>query len=328
MSNFLEKIVSEVKNNSYTDIEKARYIYLEIGKLFKYNMYFYNILDRRFKEDIYTETIPIENIDDNKKISVVCKQMCEILSGTLNLVGLNSEIAGYNLVSMEHTDVILKINGKRYILDLSKDIYRIQKGFKTKGFAAAKTRKKQLPDEPEYDTMDEQKIAEIDNKLGYTYNGMYMEDAIEMLKKEFQDEEDFKKYIIENEDNVSESDLTKKEIIKYKFKYIFENIRNNISEKDKMGTNEIKHYFYKIIKELLSDEDLEFDFYDIRYNNFETSVIFHLKLEDEDIYYFYEDSDRKFEPKTKEQIIQMRENKEINTLDEGKWYIKGIDIER
>ena len=51
MSNFLEKIVSEVKNNRYTDIEKARYIYLEIGKLFKYNMYFYNIFDRRFKED-------------------------------------------------------------------------------------------------------------------------------------------------------------------------------------------------------------------------------------------------------------------------------------
>lgn len=213
-----------------SEIEKVRYIYIEIAKILSYKRDFLYLLDNRFRTDIYTEDITIdsiENSDYQNKISAVCKQHAGILTETLNSLYeqiIKARTVGYDKKQVKHVDTIVTVCGNSYYLDINKDLYRVQKGMKTVGFATIN----KIIEGTKCQTISEEELKRIDKKIGYCKYGMYMNDAIRMLKSEMLDEENWAEYMKEYDLNTE----TKQDVIfKCKIDFIFQYLKNNYRRK-------------------------------------------------------------------------------------------------
>ena len=300
-------IIDIIENmpKNLTDIEKVRYLYLEIGNIISYNVEYRHYIDTRFAKDIYDEEITIESIeraDYQNKITVLCKQASEILNEALNKIDIKSRCVGFEEGSQYHVEVLANVKNKRYCLDLIRDAANIQKGLKTKGFATAR----KLYNGMNCDTIIQDDLKVIDQKLGYCKNDIYMDDAILMLKREMTDIENIKKYILEEIPNLNNEKLSKDIILKYKINFIFKYIKNNLNEKDKMELVEIKSFYGRIFKEILLKSERDkikiFDFYHKKNNKINYSTIYEIKLEKENVYYIYDDEQRGFIEINKEEL--------------------------
>ncbi|MBQ2938256.1 MAG: hypothetical protein IJE05_05220 [Clostridia bacterium] len=303
-------IISIMENmpKDLTDIEKVRYLYLEIGKVISYNVEYIYSIDTRYAKDIYDEKITIDSIEKNNyqnKIMLLCKQASEILNEALNEINIKSRCIGFEEGSQYHVDVLVNIHNKRYCLNLIKDVANIQKGLRTTGFAT--TRK--LYDGTNCDTIKQDDLKIIDKKLGYCRNNMYMDDAISMLKEEIKDVENIKKYIIQENPNLNNKKISKDTILKYKIQFIYKFIKNNLCEKDKMEIVEIKAFYKKLFKEFLSKTERDiirfYDFYYKSDNQIKHSTISEIQFKDEKIHYIYDDKQRKFTEITKENLKEL-----------------------
>ena len=70
----INNILKNMPNN-LSDLEKVRYIYIEIGKIFSYNRDFLYVSNYRILDDIYSDTITINMIEnENDIISIKRKE--------------------------------------------------------------------------------------------------------------------------------------------------------------------------------------------------------------------------------------------------------------
>ena len=138
----VKKILGDMPKD-LTDIEKVRYIYLSLGNMFSYDRDYMYLGREREILAAYSNNITIDDIEKREyynKILAVCSQMSLIESETINRLkkaNINARIVGYDEEKEGHVAVITDIDGKNYYLDIALDLYRIQKGMKTKGFAKA-----------------------------------------------------------------------------------------------------------------------------------------------------------------------------------------------
>ena len=306
-------IISIIENmpKNLTDIEKVRYLYLEIGKVISYNIEYIYSIDTRYAKDIYNEKITISSIERKNyqnKIILLCKQASEILNEALNKTNIKSKCVGFEEGSQYHVDVLVNVHNKKYCLNLIKDIANIQKGLKTTGFAASK----KLYDGTNCDTIKQDNLKIIDKKLGYCRNNMYMDDVILMLKEEMKDTENIKKYIIQENSNLKNKKISKDTILKYKIQFIYKFIKNNSYEKDKMEIAEVKAFYKKLFKELLSKSERDIiKFYDFYYKidgKTKHSTVSEIQFKDGKIHYIYNDKQRGFTQITKENLKQLSKN--------------------
>ena len=312
----VKKILEDMPKD-LTDIEKVRYIYLSVGDIFSYDRdYIYLGREREILAE-YSKEMSIDDIEKREyynMILAVCSQMSLIESETINRLkkaNINARIVGYDEEKEGHVAVITDIDGKNYYLDIALDLYRIQKGMKTKGFAKAT----EAIDGTKCEVISDEEIKKIDEKIGYCKNNMYMEDIIEMIKKEMQDDDSWNEYI---KKYVTSENKDKEEIIiKCKIDFIFKYMKNNISEKEKMGMVELKKYYRKLFQILLTDKEkssIKIGDYDVFFmddeGKKEDSELYEVKIKNNKYYYLYDEQEKGFKETDVEKII--------NDIEEGK----------
>ena len=152
----LNFIMSSIPDD-LTDLEKVRYIYINLGKIFCYD---YRII---LDESVVNEKIDYEGNEIGRYKT--CYQISEILSTFINgLIPtckakvIERTIPGRRF-NNEHvaTEVEFK-DGLKIILDLTLDLANIQGGLKTKEFGYSSNSKN------EYDIISLRECAEMDKK--------------------------------------------------------------------------------------------------------------------------------------------------------------------
>lgn len=135
----LNKIINEMHQkfgkDGLSEVEKARYIYIELGKLFRYKMDYLTLYDRK-QEDIYYAPVDFDNIKTN---SWICVQMSNIYVEALRRVGIRActqkDARGQDDYSFIHQYTAIHLSdGRNVIADLIYDLPYIQLGMKTNYF--------------------------------------------------------------------------------------------------------------------------------------------------------------------------------------------------
>ena len=221
----IDNIINNMPQN-LSQIEKAYYIYLELGKIISESPQFV-FTDRKGKEKHYNDAIDTDYFG-------ICKSISELYVSILKdkRIGISAELVKkYPESPITHVDTILKIGGKNYISNLISDLSRIKTSRKINSFCFDLSRPVNNPileEENEsylkrleqhygkIDSLTRQDIEQLDKKLGYSFfipeisneneRGLYTEDTIELLRKDMNDPELFKKYVLHDK-AVSEKEL-------------------------------------------------------------------------------------------------------------------------
>lgn len=166
----IEQVIKD-KPDNLTPLEELRYFYLQMGTKFSYNRDFLNAKNYQQIRRIYNEFITksmIERENYQNKISATCKQFAEVTSETINAANrykkrIETRVVGYVEDEENHVEIVATIDGKNYCLSIDKDLYKIQKGMKTKGFATSQI----AIDGTQCEMITEEELKSIDEKLGY-----------------------------------------------------------------------------------------------------------------------------------------------------------------
>jgi len=162
------------------ELEKARYIYITLGKQRSYDEEYW-FANSKIKQKIfktkYSTKIEFDKLIQNKKD--VCTSISKIYSGILNQVGIENNIKQDEL-SDNHIYVVLNIEGKSIIADLQRDLSNIQANKKTAYFG---TKVYNSEYDNNYDKIDEKELEKVDRKIEYiSVKKEYLNEDIYYLK--------------------------------------------------------------------------------------------------------------------------------------------------
>ena len=334
----INSIINNMPSN-LSEIEKAYYIYLELGKIISENPK-YVFTDISGKEKYYNFSIT----DDYYGI---CKSISELYVSVLNdkRIGISADLVKrYPKSPVTHVDTILKINGKKYIANLISDLSRIKTSRRVNSFCFDLGNPELNPIilgenliylanlESYYGTIDylsKEDIEKLDKKLGYSFfipnfsspdkRGIYTEDTIELLKKEMNNPELLKKYVLNNKD------IPEDEILKYKLDYIFDHI-NQLTDFNSDNINyleNIRYYLYIARKILSSEECSRINAYATVSAHNVSNIISILKIKplnqsntsNGNVYYIYSSKEQKYIYKTHEEMQEFLNGINKDTLN-------------
>lgn len=157
-----DRIIEDMPKN-LTQIEKARYIYIQLGKYFSYDERYITSESDNEKREIFDRDI--EDIENDK---VVCTSLSRIYENLLNRAGITSKTVLIPGERLGHAFTELEIDGKKYFTGLIRDLMNIKTGFKTNEFMIDNPDR--FGDDSEYVVLSEEELKSIDDKIGYTYN--------------------------------------------------------------------------------------------------------------------------------------------------------------
>ena len=204
-----------------SDLEKARFVYLELGKMVSFNEEYW-FGNNKIKNKIYKSQTKIEDLKDIKNNKIICVSLSNLYNYMMGRIGIKA-VQAHDVNDSRHVYSEFEIDGKRYKADLQKDLHFIQTKRRTWEFGEIDV----LVADSEVNT---EEIEKIDAKIGYSYQG----------------EKNFRRLIAKIENEIKKVDeLDKKMNI----------ILNKISEYEdisKMGYSEKIWYYYYIIKRMLT----------------------------------------------------------------------------
>ena len=321
--------IEDVKN-----IDRVKKLYIKLGNVLAYDIRYLRFEDmERIYDKIFT-TKSIEMANYQNKIETICKPIAEILTESINKIAeerkdknMKAKVVGYEKDKQNHVVTLLTLGKRNYYLDLSKDLYRIQKNMRTKYFAPEKEIfEKELEN---YDSIEKElkdvkcisipkeKQEKIDKKIKYLEYGIYTDDVIEMLKKEIEEE---KENIIKK---IKEENLEKKDnkIIKFKVDFIFKHFRNNYKEKDSLKTEELRKFYSKIFGSIFTKKEkdninlrkIDVEIKDDKNIRNVDGIMYELEFirENKSFYYNYDLKEKKYLENSKEELIQMENQGKI-----------------
>ena len=318
----IDAIINNMPQN-LSELEKAYYIYLELGKIISESPQFV-FTDFEGKKEHYNDLI------DNNYYGI-CKSISELYVSILNdkRIGISADLVKHTPESpITHVDTILKIDGKNYIVNLISDLSRIKTSRRVNSFCfdlnrpiddpiARKEKESYLKKlEQHYgkiDNLTRANIEQFDKKLGYSFfvpqvstdkqRGIYTEAVIDLLKKDFYNPESFKKYVLHDKE------IPEEELLKCKLDYIFENINNLTHYNSNMNYLEnIRYYLYVAKKVLSPEEGSRIQSYVATVGDDLSNIISILKVKplsnsnNKNDYYLYSTAERKYESKTPEDM--------------------------
>lgn len=350
----IKNIINNMPSN-LSEIEKAYYIYIELGKIVNEDSKFI-FSNKAFKQQNYNN--PIDN-----EFFGICKSISELYVNILRNIGISADLVKKNpKITLSHVDTILNINGKHYIANLISDLSRIKTSRRVNSFCfdlnKTKTPPAKEPDTLSYlkrleyyyitidnsasndylnvlkhyygeiDNLSRQDIESLDKKLGYSFSipnadnsrGIYTEDTINLLIKEFNDPELFRQYVLHGKD------VPEEQLLKYKLDYVFENIHQLTDFNGNIEYLERIRYYQKIAEKLLSPEELSrLQSYVATINGDFSNIISILKVKPlnnstgNNIYYLYSPELKKYLNKTPEEMKEF-----IDGLDKDNFQIVGL----
>ena len=245
-------------NGDTYELALVRYVMREASKLFYRNYTFFlnkeNINDRN---TIYNKEIDLSNIQD---FSIVCKSYCDILRELLKQVyEMDSEVISAYNDRFRHVDLLIKTKGgNNYIVDPLTDLIEMQAGLRTNNFASKKYYENSyigILDNVKFLTEDE--LEQIDDKIGYKNDTVYLDDSLRNLKIDFYN---FEESLQKNESIAIEllgnkydgRELSGDEKIDLKLKYISKHLNNR---RYLNGFVELVMFSDIVIKSVFSEEE-------------------------------------------------------------------------
>ena len=160
ISNLTENILRRMPAN-LTQIEQARYIYLQLGKLFTFDEKYW-LGNSKTRRTIYRAAKKVHSPKDLKSNKVICVSISNTYISLLEKMGIEAEAV--HAEDDLHVYTIFKVDGVEYEADLQRDMKFIQANRKTRSFGR----------EPDYSTrklISDEQMQEMDEKFGYTYEG-------------------------------------------------------------------------------------------------------------------------------------------------------------
>ncbi|MBR3134745.1 MAG: hypothetical protein IKG56_04705 [Clostridia bacterium] len=179
-NNAVERIISNIPEN-LTDLEKARYIYVSLGKLFCFEEKF--LFGKAKTEDhIYRKALSsspsFADLKDGRKKKAVCINISRMYSAILREIGIKAR-SGRDDLEDKHEDTFFEIDGVTYKADLTNDIKFIQLNLPTRHFAVTGS-----------SALTSEDLKEIDSHIGYSYFGEQLINAtMEELSSELEHED-------------------------------------------------------------------------------------------------------------------------------------------
>ena len=264
-------LINMPEDKNITPMEKLRWLYIKLGKIFSYN---YRIVN---DPKIATQELDFENNYIGRYET--CVQISEIFNIMANQIpGVKSKIIerkmdyrGHQQLGLNHLANEVTIDNEgTYILDLTVDLYLIQSGFQTKCFGLESIKdhiSDLLYEQKYYDIIPLPLCREMDEKLGLLSPDGYTDEKVTKCLDEFS-KQDF-------------SNKNDEDIIKYKINYLSKLIPQF------RGHHEGKLLLNKLIKELLNVNYRE---YNLTYRNDSTDQIvtcFVLNYENVEIWLLY-----------------------------------------
>ena len=239
LEHYIEKTKKYIEENNFTETEIIRYVYLDLGKRFSFNLEF-NFGKSKEKVQIYRKNN--RNIDELNECmendTIICRSVAYILEYVLSKLGIkiiSSELDDNKLYPHVHNIVDTSDFG-RYVIDLQRDLGYIQSHSRTRFFGLS------IMEWEEKSIITRFSLEQIDKKLGYIdKTNYYSDDYLYLLK----------------------SDIGFFEEVDEKAKFILENI--DICDNPNMRYFERKNFHYDILKELFTIHELtkihQVDFY-------------------------------------------------------------------
>lgn len=218
--NIAERILKKIPEG-LSDLEKARFVYLELGKMVSFNEEYW-FGNGKIKNKIYKSQTKIEDLKDIKNNKIICVSLSNLYNYMMGRIGIKA-VQAHDVNDSRHVYSEFEIDGKRYKADLQKDLHFIQTKRRTWEFG-------EIDVSVADSEVNTEEIEKIDAKIGYSYQG----------------EKNFRRLIANIENEIKKVDeLDKKMNI----------ILNKISEYEdisKMGYSEKIWYYYYIIKRMLT----------------------------------------------------------------------------
>lgn len=287
LDKIIEKMNNKFSDNPLTEIEKARYLYIELGKLLKYDINYDTCFEEKEKE-VYYKPMDVDNIQTN---SYVCTQISEMYAELLKRAGINAKVEKEPFGKRPHKYTAIKFkDGRKILADLTLELSYIQKGLKTIYFGDY--------DKESYDKISDEELDKIDEKIGYKckfYSGEseYADYFINMLKQELEDEEKLKEYMRTAYSQEECRDYKPEYLVRYKFDVI-----SRFLKTANMGFREGDNFLRYICQNFFSREEMkQFDTYKMSNeieNNYSTKTeelrCYKLKVSEKGYeYYLYEE---------------------------------------
>lgn len=320
----INSIIENMPKN-LSEMEKAYYIYLELGKIVSDSPTFTFSNEKGKQKHFYDKV--------NSDYYGICKSISELYVSILNdeRVGVSADLVKkYPNIKLTHVDTILKIAGKNYIVSLINDLSRIKTSRRVNYFCFAldnfNGNPKFYEDNIAYlrrlekyygkiDTLSREDIEQLDKRFGYSFfvpqfsnedsRGLYTDDVVEMLKKDMNNPESFRKYVLHDKD------VSEEELLKYKLDYIFENVNNFTDYNSSLNYLEsIRYYLYLARKLLPLKECIRIHPYVATIGDDLSHIISILKVspinisddQNNNLYYLYSADDKRYVSKTSEEI--------------------------
>lgn len=178
----LEKYVDEVKKQTkgFSDIEKLRYVYLDLGKKFSFNLEF-SFGNTETKKKIYYKSQNKSELEKSIENNIIiCKTSSNIFEYIMKELGINisTEIDEGDNRKYPHTyNVVTTKDRKKYAFDLQEDIRYIKSHLRTKNFGNS------IQGDDEETIISRFELEKIDKKLGYITDELYYTDEyLELIK--------------------------------------------------------------------------------------------------------------------------------------------------
>ena len=197
-----------VKNPDLSELEIVRYVYLDLGKMFKFNLDFF-FGNSKTKRHIYRESGTAEGVNQSMNSQIIiCKSLSNIFERIMNELGIDATTVidpddeklcphVYNIVGLK--------DGRRFSVDLQSDLGNIQSHAVTKHFGLST-----LFDDKNL-VISRYELEQIDRKLGYIDNeNYYSDDYLYLLKSDIGSFESFPekaRFVLENVDIYENKDM-------------------------------------------------------------------------------------------------------------------------
>ena len=284
----INEFISNVPSN-LSELELIRYIYLNLGKILVYNTNYYYNSNSKEKQAIFENN---KHIIFPRTNEIICNST-ELFTYLLKKFNIDAETF-YSALETHAETVVFTSDKKMYSFNLVGDLSRIQTNRKTTYFATDSYFDVFIEEIESFyhhpcSSMSASQLKAIDDKLGYTFRGIYTDDFISMLKKDIAENS---AYIIPPNTHFKDEYDKKENMRKYLVEFLLNRCNILNEELSPVGFEETTHYYWNLFMKVLSKEDLSKVnlyrcFFDKKISNKDMISIISLSCKDSYIYYLY-----------------------------------------
>lgn len=319
-------------DESWTTIEKARYLYRQICKNIAYDERFAYGEDESLMKDIYYGNVDIRKDADIRKVCNTANKIYLQLLKELNIKAqliYKKAIVNRKILVQDVALVFWDENGDKYFTNIAGDIENCRFGLRTVFFGIKKNNYEEAQDVVEIPNDILKKIDLKTGSIKLDYNDI----VFKLLANEVKNTSNFLKFL--EAQGIDTKKLSRDDILKNKIYYI----NKLIKFRDRTaGPDELKKFYKRLFCTSVLDkfESKKFDTYEfVKSDGEEVNIlsIIELKLKQEEpIYYMFSKEEMTYIQLSKNEVLEAtkgfkeRKNKKMLIEDDKKHTYEGEEL--